>query len=113
MTKKEMLLLIKQNLKIEGSTKDLVINDMIATVCIYCNRKNPIEEMEPFIRRKVEDIIQFEQSPGYTFPLGVKSIKDGDGSITFDDSINKETIYGLSDKDKVYLRRFRKLSTGV
>lgn len=113
MSSNDMVLLIKQNLQLGENDKDLMIRDMIMTVCSYCNRKEPIEELEPFIRKKVQDVLQFEQSPVHAFPLGVKSIKDGDGSITFDESINKETIYGLSDKDKLYLRRFRKLSTGV
>lgn len=113
MTAEEMIGKVKKNLEIDDDSRDLVISDVIIDVMNFCHILDLSENIEPFIRKKVEAIIEFEQSPAYAFPLGVKSIKDGDGSINFDDSINKETICGLSDKDKAYLRRFRKLSIGV
>ena len=113
MTAEEMIEKVKQHLKLNDNTRDLIISDVVIDVMNYCHILDLPENIEPFVRKKVQWIIEFEQSPGYAFPLGVKSIKDGDGSINFDDSINKETIYGLSDKDKAYLRRFRKVSNGV
>ena len=66
--------------------------------------------MEPFIRRKVKTIIDYEAETGGNSVFDVTSIKEGDTSITYNtDEVSRETIYGLSEKDKQALMRFRRL----
>ena len=62
MTFSEMLEKVKSNLKIKDDTRDLSISDVILEVCDYCNldqEKLP-ERLEPFIRKKVKDAIDYE-----------------------------------------------------
>ena len=106
----EMLEIVKQNLKIEDDTKDLLIEDVIRECLSYCNLKEPPAELEPFIRRKVKAIIDYETETGGSSVFDVTSIKEGDTSITYNtDEVSRETIYGLSEKDKQALMRFRRL----
>ena len=106
----EMLEIVKQNLKIEDDTKDLLIEDVIRECLSYCNLKEPPAELEPIIRRKVKAIIDYEAETGGNTVFDVTSIKEGDTSITYNtDEVSRETIYGLSDKDKQALMRFRRL----
>ena len=106
----EMLEIVKQNLKIEDDSKDLLIEDVIRECLSYCNLKEPPAELEPFIRRKVKAIIDYEAETGGNTVFDVTSIKEGDTSITYNtDEVSRETIYGLSDKDKQALMRFRRL----
>lgn len=102
---------IKTNLKITGDDKDLIISDVIQEVINYTNRPELPEALEPFVRKKVKGIIDYETENGTASVFDVKSIKEGDTSITYnvDDKISKETIYGLSERDKTALRRFRRL----
>ncbi len=60
----EMLEIVKQNLKIEDDSKDLIITDVIQEVLNYCNLKEPSGELEPFIRKKVKTIIDYEKENG-------------------------------------------------
>lgn len=101
---------IKSNLDIPDTTKDLIINDMILLVLGYCNLIEVPIELEPFIRIKVQSIINYEAENGTSTVFDVKAIKEGDVSITYnvDDKTSKETIYGLSDKDKKSLQQFRR-----
>ena len=106
----EMLEIVKQNLKIEDDSKDLLIEDVIRECLSYCNLKEPPAELEPFIRRKVKAIIDYEAETGGNTVFDVTSIKEGDTSITYNtDEVSRETIYGLSEKDKQALMRFRRL----
>ena len=106
----EMLESVKQNLKIEDDSKDLLIEDVIRECLSYCNLKEPPAELEPFIRRKVKAIIDYEAETGGNTVFDVTSIKEGDTSITYNtDEVSRETIYGLSEKDKQALMRFRRL----
>jgi len=106
----EMLEIVKQNLKIEDDTKDLLIEDVIRECLSYCNLKEPPAELEPFIRRKVKAIIDYEAETGGNTVFDVTSIKEGDTSITYNtDEVSRETIYGLSEKDKQALMRYRRL----
>ncbi|MFU0784501.1 MAG: Phage gp6-like head-tail connector protein [Thermoanaerobacterium thermosaccharolyticum] len=110
MLKEELRELVKDNLKIEDDSKDLIIDDVIQEVLSYCNLKEIPEELEPFIRKKVKTIIDYETENGPNNVFDVKSIKEGDTSITYNtDQISKETIYGLSDRDKKTLQQFRRL----
>ena len=106
----EMLESVKQNLKIEDDSKDLLIEDVIRECLSYCNLTDPPAELEPFIRRKVKAIIDYEAETGGNTVFDVTSIKEGDTSITYNtDEVSRETIYGLSEKDKQALMRFRRL----
>ena len=106
----EMLALVKERLKIEDDSKDLLIEDVIRECLSYCNLKEPPAELEPFIRRKVKTILDYEVETGGSSVFDVTSIKEGDTSITYNtDEVSRETIYGLSEKDKQALMRFRRL----
>jgi len=110
MLKEELRELVKTNLKIEDDSRDLQIEDVIRECLSYCNLKEPPAELEPFIRRKVKTIIDYEAETGGNTVFDVASIKEGDTSITYNTSeISRETIYGLSEKDKQALMRFRRL----
>lgn len=110
MTLDEMKNKVKTNLGIEGDSKDLIISDIIQEVLNYCNISDIPEALEPFIRKKVKTIINYENENGTETVFDVKSIKEGDTSITYNtDEVSRETIYGLSEKDKAILKRFRRL----
>jgi len=110
MLKEELRELVKTNLKIEDDSRDLQINDVIQEVLSYCNLTEPPAELEPFIRRKVKAIIDYEAETGGSSVFDVTSIKEGDTIKTYNtDDVSRETIYGLSEKDKLALMRFRRL----
>lgn len=112
MTKEEMLLKVKSNLKLEDDTQDLAISDVIQDACNYCNLQYCLpEEMEPVIRRKVKAIMSYEAANGTGFVREIQSIKEGDGSITYaqTEGNTRATVYGLGNDDKAQLRRFRRL----
>ncbi len=110
MLKEEMLNLVKQNLKVYGDDKDLIVSDVIQDAMNYCNLSELPKELEPFIRKKVKDIVNYEKENGDDSVFDVKTIKEGDTSVTYnvDENISKETIYGLSDRDKKALQGFRR-----
>lgn len=109
MTVEEMVALVRANLKIEDDSRDLTITDVIQEVLNFCNLIEPPAELEPFIRRKVKAIIDYEAENSNTV-FDVQSIREGDVSITYNtNEVSRETIYGLSDKDKKALMRFRRL----
>lgn len=110
MTKEALITLVKTNLEITDTTKDLIISDVIQDALNYCNLTELPVEVEPYIRKKAQSIIAYEAENGTGSVFDVKSIKEGDTSITYNtDDISKETVYGLSTKDKESLRRFRRL----
>ncbi len=111
MTSEELLSKVKENLKLNDDTKDLIISDVIQEVLNYCNLKEPPIELEPFIRKKVQGIINYEKENGTESVFDVKSISEGDTSVTYnvDKNFSKETVYGLSKEDKKSLRAFRRL----
>jgi len=101
---------VKTNLGIEEDSKDLIISDIIQEVLNYCNITDIPEALEPFIRKKVKTIINYENENGTETVFDVKSIKEGDTSITYNtDEVSRETIYGLSEQDRAVLKRFRRL----
>jgi len=109
-TRDEMIAKVKENLKIDNDEKDLIISDVIQEVISYCNLKDLPEEIEPFIRKKVKTIMYYEKENGTEAVFDVKSIKEGDTSITYNtDEVSRETIYGLSDKDKQVLMQYRRM----
>lgn len=102
---------VKLNLNINDMKKDLMISDIIQDIKIYCNLKELPLELEPFIRKKVKAIISYENENGDSVVFDIKSIKEGDTSITYnvDENTSKDNIYGLSNKDKSYLNLFRRM----
>lgn len=109
MTTNELKAKVKENLKIADDTKDLTISDVIQEVMNYCNLTELPEVLEPFIRKKVQTIINYELENGTASVFDVKSIKEGDTSTTYNtDEVSKETVYGLSINDKKCLQSFRR-----
>lgn len=109
MLMEELVTLVKENLSIVDTSKDLIIKDTIQEVLNYCNITEPPIELESFIRKKVQTIINYELENGTTSVFDVKSIKEGDTSTTYNtDEISKETVYGLSMNDKKCLQAFRR-----
>lgn len=106
----EMIAKVKTNLNITDNTKDLIISDVIQEALNYCNLAELPEALEPFIRKKVQTIITYEAENGTGSVFDVKSIHEGDTTTTYNvDQVSRETIYGLSEKDRVDLRQFRRL----
>ena len=85
MTFSEMLEKVKNDLKIKDDTRDLDISDVILSACEFChlNRDELPELLEPFIRKKVKVIIDYEAAKGTGYQQDISGIKDGDGSITY------------------------------
>jgi hypothetical protein len=108
----EFMQLVKDNLNIVDNTKDLIVSDIMLEMMSYCNLSELTETMEPFARKKVKAIIDYEAENGSSVVFDVKSLKEGDTSITYnvDADHSRETVYGLSKKDKESLRKFRRLS---
>lgn len=110
MLKDELINLVEQNLNIPDTFIRTIASDVIHDVLNYCNLTELSIELEPFIRKKVKAIINYEKENGTTSSFDIKSIKEGDTSITYnvDESTSKDTIYGLSDRDKTSLKAFRR-----
>lgn len=105
----ELLNKIKENMKLVDDLTDLIILDMIQEVKSYCNLNELSMEHEPFLRKKVKTIFDYEKEYGDSSVFDIKSLKEGDVSITYSDESSKESIYGLSSSDKKFLNRFRKV----
>lgn len=110
MSTDELIVKVKGNLKIEDDSRDLIISDVIQDALNYCNLTELPIELESYIRKKVKGIIDYEAENGTSSVFDVKSIKEGDTSIAYnvDEKTSKETIYGLSDRDKKTLQAFRR-----
>lgn len=113
MTVSEMADKIKDNLGIMDDTRDLLISDIITEIRDYCNlyQDQIPDDLEPFIRKKARGIMDYEAAKGTGYNPEVASIKEGDGSITWaqTDGNTKASIYGLTESDKIALRRHRRL----
>lgn len=113
MTVSEMTDRIKDNLGIMDSIRDRLIADIMTETADYCNLyKGEIPDaLEPFIRKKVKSIMDYEAARGTGYTQEVASIKEGDGSITWaqTDGNTKASIYGLSESDRRILRRHRRI----
>ena len=110
-----MLQLVKDNLKLQTEDYDLAIMDLIQDWCFYCNLDELTNALEPFVRKKIKRMIDYETAKGTGYQQDIASIKEGDGSITYatGGSNSRDGIYGLSDADKTILRRFRRLRGSV
>lgn len=109
MTETVALELIKKNLCISDSSKDLLITDIITNILNYCNLKELPRVLEPFVRKKVKSVINYEENNDVIEGLELKSIKLGDASVSVESNVSKNELYGLSEDDKKYLRMFRRL----
>lgn len=111
MVTSDLIVLVKTNLKLIDESKDLIIKDVIQEAMNYCNLKELPIELEPFVRKKVQGIINYESENSTTSVFDIKSIKEGDTSITYnvDDKTSKDTIYGLSKSNKEALQSFRRI----
>lgn len=113
MTVSEMLSKVKSNVKLEEETPDFIISDVILAACDYCNMdlEDIPETLEPFIRKKVKGILDYEKVNGSGYIPEVSSIKEGDGMITWSqtEGNTKAGIYGLTHSDKQVLRRHRRI----
>lgn len=113
MKKEEMAGQVAKNLRLNTEDYNLLISDLILEVCSYCNLDTECipELLEPFIRKKVKGVVDYEAVNGTGYQPEVASIKEGDGSITWaqTEGNTKASIYGLCDADKAALRRFRRL----
>lgn len=111
MQTEELIEKVKERLNITGTSRDLTISDVIQDAINYCNLIELPAELEPWIRKKVQGIINYEAENGTGTVFDIASIKEGDTSITYkvDSNTSKETVYGLSSEDKKRLQSFRRL----
>lgn len=111
MQKEELIAKVKEHLKILDNSKDLIISDVIQEAMNYCNLKELPVELEPWVRKKAQGILNYEEENGTGSVFDIKTMKEGDTSITYnvDEKTSKETVYGLSNEDKKRLREFRRL----
>lgn len=109
----EMIQKVEENLCLIPGENRLLISDTIISVCDYCNlsQNNIPDALEPAIRKKVKEILEYEKAHGTGFFPEVASLKEGDGTITWaqTEGNTKASIYGLSEGDKAALRRHRRL----
>lgn len=110
----DLLNKVKGNLKLTDDSKDLIILDIMQDIKNYCNLEYVPVELEPFIRKKVKSIIDYENEKdnGDTSVYDIKSIKEGDTTITYNvdgNNNSKENIYGLSDNERTSLKLFRRI----
>ena len=89
MTLSEMRETVKENLKLTDDTRDLDISDVIFNVCDYCNlNQNELPELlEPYIRKKVKGIINYEtvKGTGYQLPAlkrAMEALPMSQGAVT-------------------------------
>ena len=78
MVREEMLKLVKSNLKLDTEDYDLLILDWIQEAISFCNLRPEVlpEFLEPFIRKKVKAIIDYETAKGTGYQQDISSIKE-------------------------------------
>lgn len=113
MTAAEMQKAVESNLGLYPGEKELLVSDVILSVCDYCNlhpERIP-DVLEPVVRKKVKGIIDYEAANGSGYHPEVASLKEGDGTITWaqTEGNTKASIYELNASDKAALRRHRRL----
>ena len=105
----ELVALVKTNLKLDDASMDLTIKDVIQDALNYCNLDELPEETEPYVRKKVKSIMNYEAQYSEGAVTEIKSITVGDTSTTFNvGDITRETVYGLTANDKEVLKQFRR-----
>ncbi len=111
MTNEALMELVKQRLEITDGTRDLEISDLITEALEYCNLAELPAALEPWLRKKIKTIINYETENGADSVFDVKSLHEGDTSVTYniDEDHSRDAIYGLSKQDKSTLRRYRRL----
>lgn len=111
MTTDVMKDMVKTNLNIEDESRDLAIEDIIQEVINYCNLTELPNAIEPYIRKKVKGIIDYEVENGTSSVFDVKQVSELDTTTVYhiDANNSKAAIYGLSQEDKKRLQIFRRL----
>lgn len=112
MDKPSLVEKVKKNLKLTDDSQDMVINDIVQLAGNYCNITDYPDGIEPVVRRKAKQVIDYEVQFGANTSVDVKSVKSGDTSITYnmDEGSAHDTIYNLTKADKVSLKAFRRVS---
>lgn len=128
----DLITSVKTKLSISDTSRDQQIDDLINDMLVYTNiTKYPIEylaeldeitveeeyakieipiELEPYVRKKLKSIIDYEALNGTSAVYDLKSITAGDTFKTYNvDKVSKETVYGISEGDKKMLNPFRRL----
>lgn len=85
MTAAEMKRAVESNLGLYPGEKELLVSDVILSVCDYCNlhpERIP-DVLEQVVRKKVKGIIDYEAANGSGYHPEVASLKEGDGTITW------------------------------
>ena len=105
---------VKYKLGLTDDIKDMDIDDHINDISIqvmnYCNIKKIPKELDGLIRKKVLNILQYENSKEGAYE-DVKSITEGDTKVDYFINQNNgyEGVYFLNAIDKKQLKRFRRL----
>lgn len=109
MTKAEMVALVAGKLQSENTQH---VEDIVLMAAEYCNLEDDLPEgMEPIIRKKVKQILDYEANFGSDVAVDVKSVKSGDTSWTYntDNGSARDVVYGFSKKELSDLARYRRL----
>ena len=99
MLSSKVKLLIKSDIKIEDSLIEFSILEVKDYIMNYCNRKDVPKELDITIVKLVADIINFDNTDSEE----VKSLSQGDTSITFNTTSKKR-----EDLFKNYHKTFKK-----
>lgn len=110
MTKELTIATVKSKLNITDGSRDLLISDIYDNALVYMNLDELPDQLEPFVRAKVERVIAYEAQVGAGQALDVVSQTEGKCSWTFNvnENSSREAIYGFAAADFAQLRRFRK-----
>lgn len=101
---------VKEALGITDASRDLLIGDIWQNAVNYMNLLELPEELEGFVRGKVQSVIDYEKNFGAGNVLDVTSMTEGKCSWTYNINENncRDSIYGFSGRDFSQLRRYRR-----
>lgn len=112
-TFREMQEKIKEKLEIQDTKYDIQIEDLMAEVCDYCNleSKEMPEQLEPYVRKKLKAIMDYEEVNGTGYHQDISSIREGDGTVTYatGSGNTRDAIYHWTGSEKNGLRKYRRL----
>lgn len=104
------IILVKSELGITDTSRDLLIGDIWQNAVSYINATELPEELLPLIRNKVSGVISYEAEFGSGSVLDVTSQTEGKCSWTYNISGDscREAVYGFSSADFKRLKMFRR-----